>query len=150
MDILTPKGQEAARQEERAAQLFEQMFPGYTYINTPKNKPAVVDAAIVGGKQVVAVAETKCRNVTMKQFTDWERTWLVTFDKIVAARQYAVSTGVPLLGLLYLVPEDLLLVQRLFHPDGTPATEFHVSITSTAKTVNWGSATRANAFLKIG
>ncbi len=149
MDILTPKGQLTVAQEQRAAQLFEERFPGCRYVCTPKDKPAVVDALIVRGNAVIAAAETKCRVITLEQFTEWGKEWLVTFDKVVQARQFAMGCGVPLIGLLYLVPQDHLLVQRLFNDDGSPATDFSVSTTRTQRTVNGGKVSRANAFLKM-
>jgi hypothetical protein len=127
MDVLTPKGRITLEQERRAAALFEQAHPGCRYLPTPKDQPARVDAVIVRGDRIVAVAETKCREATAETFFgSFGGEWLVTFDKLLEGRAVAIALGVRFIGLLYLVPDDRLLVTRLFNADGSAAAEFSV------------------------
>jgi hypothetical protein len=149
MDVLTPKGQVTLEQEVRAAFLFEQQYPSMRYVGTPKDSPAVIDAVLIRKGSLYAVAETKCRGATLKQFKAWQYEWLITQDKVERARDIAMVCGVPLVGLLYLVPDDLLLVQRIYNADGSPATAIRTEITTTQATVNGGTAIRNNAFIKV-
>jgi hypothetical protein len=150
MDILTPKGQITREQELRAKELFEQKHPTFRYIETPKDQPALVDALLMKGDRLFAVAETKCRQMTLADFRNkYASRWLITLDKVMQGREIATALCVPYVGLLYLVPDDVLLVQRIWNADGTPATNFGVETTSTQATVNGGKATRANAYVTV-
>lgn len=147
MDILTPKGEETLRQELRAVELLQKKFP-VQYVHTPKNKPASVDAVLVKDSEIVAVVETKCRQMTLFDLTHkFEGDWLITWDKVVAARDVALSLRVPFVGLLYLVPDDLLLVQKITDPDGEWTVGMRIKETATQRTVNGGTAVRYNAYI---
>lgn len=149
MDILTPAGQRSLTEEARAVELFERRFPSSRYIHTPKNKPASIDGLILNGGQVVAVVETKCRQMTRTQLIERGNTWLVTFDKLERARAIAAGLSVPLFGLLYLVPEDTLLLLRIADERGEYAVQFSKKRSITQATVNGGMANRVNAYLDL-
>lgn len=135
-------------QERRAASLFESAT-GCRYISTPKDEPALVDAVLMKGDQLVAVVETKCRDIDRKTFEGpFDNEWLITFEKVVRSRDIANALGVPLVGFLYLVKDDVLLVKRLSNPDGS-VVPFRVETTETQATVNGGTATRGNAFIRM-
>lgn len=150
MDILTPKGEETLRQELRAIELFQKKFTGVRYVHTPKNKPASVDAVLVKDSEIVAVVETKCRQMTLNDLLfKFEGDWLITWDKVVAGRDVALSLRVPFVGLLYLVPDDTLLVQKITDADGEWNVDMRIKETTTQRTVNGGSAVRYNAYISM-
>ncbi len=43
----------------------------------------------------------------LTELQKWNNEWLITFDKIEAGRYVANSLGVPFIGFLYLIPDDL-------------------------------------------
>jgi hypothetical protein len=154
LDIATPRGQETLRQEMRAVDIFEQHYPACTFIPTPKDSPATIDCMIVRKGALHAIAEVKCRTMTLARFEGmYASQWLVTYDKIAGARQLADHLRVELWGLLYLVPDDLLLCKRLYRPgcgqDCGWLASFGVRKTDTQATVNGGNARRDNAFIDM-
>lgn len=148
MDILTAKGQVTVEQEAEAGFLFE-AATGYKYVNTPKNKPAVVDALLIQDGVLGGIAETKCRMMSIDDFDGFGYKWLVTFEKIAKAKQMSETLCVPLVGILYLVSDKTLLYRRLTNADGSWACNFHTEDTQTQATVNGGKAVRKNTFIDM-
>jgi hypothetical protein len=150
LDILTPKGQVTVEQERRLAGIVEATWPGCAYIDTDKVTIADVDAIIVRGGKLVAVAETKCRDMTRAQlFGEYRGDWLVTFDKLVRAQQCARALQTDLWGLIYLVPDDVVLRIKLYSPSVGWLVQIHVRKTKTQRTVNGGTAVRDNAYINV-
>ena len=147
--MLSERGRATLRQEQRATRLLEAAYPGVRYLPTPKHAPAIVDAVLERDGELVAVAETKCRELTREQLRRFRDEWLITWAKVDAARGLAQAFGVPLLGLLYLVPDDTLLVVRVANADGTLARAVRIEATVTQATVNGGTATRNNAYIAV-
>ena len=151
MDILTPKGQESKRQEDRAIDLWHRSFPSLRYCETPKDKPATVDAIIVRGDEIRAVVETKCRpqlNMTIFALEHKSR-WLVTDEKIRKAQQIAEALQVPFLGFLYMPETDALLFETLWHPEKGWKVDIEVKETQTQATINGGKIVRRNAYIDM-
>lgn len=150
MDVLTPAGQKTLEDEERAREIFEINFPGWRYIHTPKNRPADVDAVVVHDGQVAGVVETKCRyDVDLQEFNGrYDGQWLVTFDKLIKGRDVATALQVPLVGFLYLVRSEVLLMLTIFE-NGSFIPKIRVEETVTQKTVNGGRIVRTNAFIDM-
>lgn len=150
VDILTPKGEETLRQELRAIELLQKKFPGVRYVHTPKNKPASVDAVLVKDSEIVAVVETKCRQMTLNDLLfKFEGDWLVTWDKVSCGRDAASYFCVPFVGILYLVPDDTLLVQKISDANGDWSVPMRIKQTETQRTVNGGTAIRYNAYISM-
>lgn len=151
MDILSPKGMVTAADEQRAARIFECNFPHLSYISTPKDRPAAIDAVIVQNNQIIYCVETKCRyDMTLKSFfTERNGEWLITYDKLLRGAQLAKGLQTKLLGFLYIVSDNVLLVQSITDEDGNFECEMRLEICETQRTVNGGKATRENAFLNM-
>lgn len=148
MDILTPKGQATVRQEEEAVAAFIARYPEFIYARTPKDKPSPVDAVLVKSGVVSAVVETKCRQMTASTLrSSFKSEWLVTGQKVEDGIQVAKSLCVPYVGFLYLVPDKLLLVAKIW--DGEYKVPIRWEETETQATVNGGLATRVNAFINM-
>lgn len=61
LDVLSPKGQQSVLHEQAAAGLFVAHHRGYRYVQTPKDRPADVDAILLRRDVMEQVVETKCR-----------------------------------------------------------------------------------------
>jgi hypothetical protein len=151
MDIKTPKGQVSRADEVRAVEIFHHHYPGYRYIETPKNEPALVDALIASESGLHSVVETKCRyGLTVDSFMGkFDGAWLITFDKLEQARRLSVSLGVGLSGFLYLKDDDALLIASISDKDGMFKRRIYIEATETQRTINGGLATRNNAFIDM-
>ena len=86
LDILTEKGQEHAKHEYRAVELWNKKYPSSLYAETPKNKPASLDALLIKNSVIVAGVEQKSRNASLEQLKTWNYEWLITNQKI--AKQF--------------------------------------------------------------
>lgn len=152
MDILTTRGQQSLADERVAARWLERRFD-CRYLETPKDKPAFVDAIILDNdaQTIRAVVETKCRyKADLDTFRrSWKSEWLVTWQKVQHAIAIAHGLGVPCIGLLYLVDCRTLLLQRLSHADGRLAVGIRLATTETQATVNGGLAVRTNAYIDM-
>lgn len=153
MDILTPKGQETVAQERRAIELFNKQFPQLKIIETPKDKPVRLDGFIYSTAhgEIVSGFETKCRNMSLDDLrSKYNNEWLITADKITEGVKLCDALGIHFHGLLYLVPDDTLLVVPIW---ANGADEYSSKITfretETQKTVNGGTITRLNAFVDV-
>jgi predicted transcriptional regulator len=132
---------------------------GLRYVHTPKRQPARVDAIVASveegeaGRVITAeaVAEMKCRSMTLEEFNvRCAGELLVTFDKLVAGREAARILRVPFWVLLWLSQDRVLLRQTIADAAGEFVANFRTSNTVTAATINGGEATRCNAFVWFG
>jgi hypothetical protein len=151
MDILSAKGQLTIPDEQRAKEIFLLNYPRYRYVETPKDRPADVDAFLVLGDAIKGIVETKCRyDCDLEKFRGaYGNEWLVTFDKLEKARTIARSLCVKVIGFLYLKQSDVLLVQELVNAEGLYVPSIRIDSTTTQATINGGSATRANAYISM-
>jgi hypothetical protein len=150
LDVNSPKGQASLEHELRAVQLWNSHYTDYTYVHTPKNGPALVDAVICDNDcNVVAVVEQKSRNMSLEQLQNWNNEWLITFEKIEAGRYVANSLGVPFIGFLYLIPDDLLITKQLSNANGEWTCNFRTALTETQETINGGKIVRENAYIDL-
>lgn len=150
LDVNSQKGQESLEHELRAVQLWNSHYTDFTYVHTPKDGPALVDAVIVDNDtNVVAVVEQKSRNMSLEQLQNWNMEWLITFDKIEAGRYVGNALGVPYIGFLYLIPDDLLITQKISDKDGKWTCEFRTDTTETQETINGGQIVRLNAYIDV-
>jgi len=142
---------ETLRHERRAVQLFIDKHPTYEYIHTPKEGYSKVDALLMQNNVVKAVVETKCRRKLslddLRNRFNYE--WLLSHDKVEAGRQLATTLEVPFVGFLYLIDDDILLVQRLCNVDGTYAVDMSIRATETKATMEGGKIIRNNAYIDM-
>ena len=150
MDILTARGQQTLHQEREAIRLFEDNFPGYTFVETPKDRPADIDGLIQYEDTLVSSVEVKCRMMTMDTLINqYDRKWLVTADKIDRCVNVSKSLGIDFRGFLYLVPEKTLLIVPIWsYKDGFTC-KIDRAGSLTQGTVNGGIAYRVNAYIHI-
>jgi hypothetical protein len=151
MDILTPKGQESRRWEDRAVTLWSSHYPDIQYASTDKDAPCAVDAVLIKSGQVVGVVEQKSRpSLSVVEFNvTYKSRWLVTHKKILDGVNLAKALHTKFVGFLYLPEADILLVKTIWSPKTGWLVEFDVKTTATQATINGGVAHRENAFIDM-
>jgi hypothetical protein len=144
LDIATARGQVSLADEQHVADWFNAK-PGLRYIQTPKDKPAKVDAILTRHNEIIGLAETKCRyKITLDRFQQtFHNEWLITAEKVDTGIKLAEQLCVPLYGFLFLVDADTLLVQNL------SSASTRREVTETQRTINGGIAVRENLFVSM-
>lgn len=151
LDVNTARGQQTLRDEERCLALISQAYPGWTFAPTLKDREATVDGFFLRDGVVQAVVEQKSRyDVSYDEFVErYNNQWLITFEKIVKARDIANSLCVPLVGLLYIVRDGVCLTQSLWSQSRGWIVDIDIRKTHTQATVNGGKALRDNAYVDM-
>lgn len=150
LDVLTDRGQETIAHEQACVDIWHRHYPRVRYAHTPKREHATVDAVLVNDDDhLVAVVEQKSRTMSLDTLASWDYEWLVTLEKVKAAARICAALRVPLVGFLYLVPDEMLLVRRICDIDGAPVAPIRTERTTTQATVNGGTADRVNAFVDM-
>ena len=150
LDINSEKGQETVRQENKMLKYIEDCW-GVKAITTKKESEdadAVCDGFLVKNKEVIALFESKCRNLSLAKLTEYG-TWLITHEKIKKCKLLSEYIRIPFIGFLYLLDDDKIMFWQITDNKGNYLFEFKNEITSTRKTINGGTAMRDNAFLPI-
>ena len=142
---------ETLQHENNAVRLFIKKHPNYEYVHTPKDGYSPVDAVLKKNDCVKAIVETKCRlNLSYDKFRHlFGCEWLLSLDKIIAGRQLAIHLNVPFVGFLYLVEDDLLLVQRICDESGLYTANMTIRSNETKRTMAGGKIVRNNAFIEM-
>ena len=149
LDIKSEAGRKTLSQEREVKEFIEAQFNA-KYLETDKDKAARIDAIMMRGDRIEAIAETKCRDFTIDTLeTSFRNEWLVTWDKINVAISMAMGLCVPLIGILYLVPSRIILVKKICDGDGLLTCKIRLEATRTQATVNGGSAIRNNAYIDM-
>lgn len=152
MDILTERGKETLEQERDAVAVWLNHYPDLTYNETPKGRPADIDAILTNKRhEIIGVVETKCRvSMSLREFDEeYESMWLVTFDKILRGIDVSNALQVPLVGFLYFPHDITLLVKNIYCPRNGLQTPMEVRNTKTQRTVNGGTIMRDNAYIDM-
>ena len=152
LDILTPRGQQTLRDLNDAVGLWEVLNPGWKVSMLPDDRESSIDGFLIGpDNQIKAGVEAKCRyKITLDGFrTTFKNEWLITMRKLTAAHAVCESLCIPLVGFLYLVDDRVLLTQRIIDGSGDFCAGFRCERTETQRTVNGGTAERANAFINM-
>ena len=153
MDILTDKGQQSAKDEQDAINIWLNRYPAFSYIHTNKDRESAVDGFIVKDGSIVSIVETKCRyGLTLDKFmNEYEGMWLITFEKLVIARSISRKLCSPLTGFLYLVEEKTLLFKKIIDEHGEFVFgDMIIKNTQTQRTINdKNQIARNNAFINM-
>lgn len=153
MDINTPQGRIAAKHQIWCVRKFlELRRPGYMYCHTSDTDAAVIDGFIVNPNgKIVAGVEVKSRyNIAAESFFEqMHGRWLLTLQKLNDMQFLAAMLRVPMYGMLYIVPSNLLLITKLVSEDGQIACNYYAEETETQRCINGGTAVRPNAFIDM-
>jgi len=156
LDILTPKGQEAAAQQIEAMEIVFARSPERSFIHMPdkeeqSRKPASpVDGWLVEGIYAVAVAEVKSRDYTYETLCgEYQCEWLVSMHKLTSMANVSRIFCVPGFGFLYLVPSRMVIGTQFTDDNGLITCKYRTARTTTQATCNGGTANRLNAFISM-
>jgi hypothetical protein len=146
LDILTAKGQKTLQEENAVIERLSNKWK-IQVVNTDKDDCASIDNLFVRENILMAISEIKCRQLTRKQLEHYGNTCLITHQKIKDGAMLSKHLRVPFIGVLYLVPDDIILYWKITDKDGNYLFDFEVRNTETQKTVNGGLIVRENAYL---
>ena len=148
LDIDTQKGQQTKVWEDACMTLLAH-HTGLTWSKT--KEPCEVDGILTDRKKDLRfVVEQKSRQMTYERLMrDFDGYWLITADKLRHLADAAKMFHDPALGVLYLVPDETVLVLRLTDAEGQFLVPYRTERTVTQKTVNGGTAQRLNAYLSM-
>lgn len=150
LDVNTPRGRESVIAAFDAASIFELNNPDMRYIPFPESTMAAVDGILEHRGIAIALVEMKCRKLTRAKLREWDDEWLVTASKIRKGKMLALEHQIPLVGFLYLVPDELLLTQKIYQPPkGKWCVRIRFKSSETQATINGGIAIRENAFIDM-
>jgi hypothetical protein len=149
LDINTPKGQESLSQEHQTHQIIKRNWK-LDIIETPKDSTAACDGFLIKNGVIVALFETKCRNLTYNELINYD-TWLITMAKIAKCKSLSKLLRVPFIGFLYLVSESnpILLSVKITNNKGEYLFEFEQIEEPTQANINGGVAVRVNAHIPV-
>lgn len=137
-------------QEQDAIQSFLGKYPDFDFIQTPKDTPADIDGFIADETTLISGVEVKCRNMSYYDLMNkFNAKWLVTYDKIERGIAVCRSLGIDFRGFLYLVPEQILLIVRIWNFKTGETVGMELEESRTQATVNGGSIVRLNAYVDI-
>ena len=150
LDILSPLGQESARQEQEMLSSLMSIFPKTKFVNTPKSEPAKIDGFTIRDNEITSCFESKCRTMTLEQLKNgFNNEWLITYEKIIHGCDIARKLCVPFYGLLYLVTDRVIIMLKIADKDGNLIPKMRIERTTTSKCINGGTMVGANAFIDI-
>ena len=148
LDINTEKGQETLVYEQKLIDIVHRYKEGIEIKPTDKKGIAVVDGIIYNNGELLGVSEHKCRNLTLKELKEL-KTWLITYEKLKKARFISKLLHCHLYGLVYLVPDNLVLKWHIANRKGEFLFDFNVYYSETKRSVNGGRIHRFNAYLPV-
>lgn len=149
MDATTVRGREALRQAREALDAVEQAT-GHRFVAFSDETPADVDGFISSQDVIVSLYEVKARDMSSEELSgryNWE--WLLTWDKLLRAATLSKSLHLPFTAVLYCTKDGVAFVKTLWDAQWNLRANIRVQQTNTQKTVNGGTASRANAFIDM-
>jgi hypothetical protein len=149
MDAKTRKGREALQHSADALAIL-QSKSGKRFVPFSDDLPVDVDGVIEQNGIVVGLYEVKARNMSLFDFqTKFKSEWLVTFDKLLRAAALSRQLQLSFTAIVYLIPDRIVLAKTLWDADWTLKVDMSVKQTTTQRTVNGGSVSRANAYIDL-
>lgn len=149
LDINTPRGQESLAQEQEMLEIIKRTAPTFEFAQTPKDQSADVDGIVLKDRTLVAVFESKCRNMSHSDLIGFGNEWLITYEKLVKGASIARAFQIPFVGYLFLIPDKKVLSIILCNKNGDLIPKIRVERTETQKTCNGGLTTRTNAYISM-
>jgi hypothetical protein len=154
LDINTPRGQVAAADQIRAAEIVfggeSQRAAGFSFIHTQTDEASAVDGFIVKDGMIAGLAEIKSRDMTYEQLMGpFKGEWLLTMQKLSDIAHLSKLLRVAGYGLVYCVPSNLVLGVLLTSKQGLIECTYRTENTTTKESCNGGSAQRLNAFIQM-
>jgi len=150
LDINTDRGRVAAALQHRAADIVFSRSESHCFIHTSDTDCAAVDGFIVAAGFIAGFAEIKSRDSTYNNFmTAFKGEWLLTHQKLLDIQAISKLLRLPGYGMIYLVPDEIVLVLQLTDKDGIITCKYRTAHTETQRTINGDVANRLNAFINV-
>jgi len=147
LDINTPLGQESLRKEEKMIEYIKKCWD-VEIIITNKNKDAACDGFIVRNSEIIALFESKCRDLSYEELETYG-SWLITYKKLEKCRILSQYLRVPFLGFLNLNKDNIVLFWKITGDNGKYLFDINHYESETQKTINGGKTIRDNAYLLV-
>jgi hypothetical protein len=149
MDAKTQRGREALQHSTDALFILA-CKSGKRFIPFSDDLSVDVDGFIEQNGVVVGLYEVKARNMTYSDFqTKFKSEWLVSFDKLIRAATLSKRLQLSFTAIVYLIPDRIVLAKTLWDAEWVLKVDMSVKQTTTQKTVNGGSVSRANAYIDL-
>jgi hypothetical protein len=145
LDCTTPIGQ-AWIARQRAIVAYCSRAWQVDAASPADDSDSVIDALFSRAGRLLAVGEVKARNLTIAELHA-HGSYLVTFDKLVIARDVGARLRVPFVLIVGLV--DAVVFWQVADPAGRWLVDMRINRTTTQATCNGGDAVRANAYLSL-
>ena len=137
-------------QERAAIQSFLERYRDFDFVETPKDEPADIDGFICKGTTMISGVEVKCRMMSYQDLMNkFDSEWLITYDKIERGISICRSLCIDFRGFLYLVPEQILIIVKIWDHKTREDCITRIEETRTQATVNGGSIVRLNAYVDV-
>lgn len=149
MDAMTPLGRKAL-QHASDALLAVELSTQNRFIAFPDDIPSDVDGFISKDGRIISLYEVKARDMSSEDLMGrYGGEWLLTWDKLLRAAALSKSLHLPFTAVLYCIRDRTVFVKTLWDSEWNLRANIRVQQTNTQKTVNGGTASRANAFIDM-
>lgn len=146
---MTPLGKRALQHAKDALDAVE-LATGRRFIAFPDDIPADVDGFISDNGRVISLYEAKARDMSSEDLMGrYNGEWLLTWDKLLRAAALTKSLHLPFTAVLYCIRDRTVFLKTLWDAEWNLRANIRVQQTNTQRTVNGGTASRANAFIDM-
>lgn len=146
---MTPLGRQALQHAKDALDAVEQAT-GRRFVAFPDDIPSDVDGFISDNGRVISLYEVKARDMASEDLMGrYNGEWLLTWDKLLRAATLSKSLHLPFTAVLYCIRDRTVFLKTLWDAEWNLRANIRVQQTNTQRTVNGGTASRANAFIDM-
>lgn len=151
LDINTPKGRETHKDTDRAITIYERHNPDHFIAVTHRDKHACADGFIIKkeGNELVSLVEIKGRHFGFETlWGPYNGELMMGAGKFDNCRWVADKMCMPFISLAFLVPEDVLLEQKLWEKEKARS-YIRIAYQETKRSVNGGRKNQLTAFYTV-
>ena len=145
LDCNTPRGRDAITRQHAIVDACAREWHVDAWC-TDDTAACPIDAVFGRDGRLLAIAEVRSRDMLLAGLRGFG-SYLVTFDKLVVARELARQLHVPFVLIVGLL--DAVVWWRIADADGTWRASMTIDRTITQATINGGIAERANAYVAL-
>jgi hypothetical protein len=143
MGTETVQSERCKAEDDRAIEIVLAHNPAWTAAGTKKlgsDAGAKIDQFFIKDQVIKSCAEVKARRVSERKFLDeYKGQWLLSQSKLLNMRTICDLCSVCGFGILYLVPNDIVLLKKLVTNTGFLTGNWPARMTQTQDTVYGGT-----------
>ena len=148
LDCLTPEGQKWIARQSRIVKIIAQTF-GVSAIEMSHDPAATIDVQFYRDSHLKAIAEIKCRNMSLDQLRSYG-SYLITDDKLSRGADISRTLEVPMYLFVGLRRDHRIVYWKVTDHDGASIINIDRRSTFTKRTCNDARPiTRMNAYLPL-